>query len=118
LNKGLKLYAIANEQPWQLTAAQWQALTEVEAVLAISKELTVFVQNEMAFTAAIGRPFKESMLMKLRRDTLSVVDLKQVTASPQLIRQDVQLEDMTEIGRTCKLRATFEAERRYCGNAT
>jgi hypothetical protein len=85
-----------------LTAAQWQALTEVEAVLAISKELTVFVQNEMAFTAAIGQPFKEKMLMKLRSNTLSVVDLEQVTDSPHLIRHDVSLEDMNEIGKTCK----------------
>jgi hypothetical protein len=118
LNKGLKLYGIANEQSWQLTPAQWQALTEVEAVLAISKELTVFVQNETAFTAAIGRPFKESMLMKLRSDTLSVVDLEQVTKSPNLIRRDVHLVDMTEIGKTCKIRATLEAERRYCGNSS
>jgi hypothetical protein len=118
LNKGLKLYAIANEQPWQLTAAQWQALTEVEAVLVISKELTVFVQNETAFTAAIGWPFKEKMLAKLRSDTLFVVDLEQVTESPNLIRHDVSLEDMTEVGRTCKWRATLEAERRYCGNAS
>jgi hypothetical protein len=119
LNKGLKLYALANEQPsWQLTADQWQALTEVEAVLAISNELTVFVQNETAFTAAIGQPFKENMLTKLRSDTLSVVDLDQVTAKPDLIRRDVSLEDMTEVGRTCKLRATLEAERRYCGNTS
>jgi hypothetical protein len=112
----LKLYAIANEQPWQLTAAQWQSVAEVEAVLAISKELTVFVQNETAFTAAIGRPFKEKMLAKLRSNTLSVVDLEQVTTSPHLIRNEVPLEDMTEVGKTCKWRATLEAERRYCGN--
>ena len=117
LNKGLKLYALAKEQPWQLTAAQWQAVTEVEAVLAISNKLTVFVQNETAFTAAIGQPFKENMLTKLRSDTLSVVDLDKVSAEPKLIRHDVALEDMTEIGKTCKFRATLEAERRYCGNA-
>lgn len=56
-------------------AARWQSLTEMKAVLAISKELTLFVQNEMTFTAAIERPRKEKMLMKLRSDTLSVLDL-------------------------------------------
>jgi hypothetical protein len=77
----------------------------------------VTTKNETAFTPAIGRPFKENMLTKLRSDTLSVVDLDQVTASPNLIRHDVPLEDVTKVGRTCKWRATLEAERRYCGNA-
>jgi hypothetical protein len=63
------------------------------------------------------RPFKENMHTKLRSDTLSVVDLDQVTDSPNLIRRDVPLEDMTEVGRTCKRRATLEPERRYFGNA-
>jgi hypothetical protein len=58
------------------------------------------------------------MLTKLRSDTLSVVDFDQVTESPNLIRHDLPLEDMTEVGRTCKWRATLEAERRYCGNAS
>jgi hypothetical protein len=67
-------------------------------VLAISKELTNFVQNETAFTAAIGRPFKDTMITKLRTsDTVSVVDLNQVTESPNLIRHDIPLEDMTEV---------------------
>jgi hypothetical protein len=73
--------------------------------------------NEKAFTAAMGRIFKQRMMARLRSDTLAVVDLEAVSNSPRLPKENVQVEDLTMQGRECKRRATLEAERRYCNNS-
>ena len=119
LNKGLKMYAVANpSEKWKLTAAQWEGMAQFEGTLRISSIFTTFVQNETAFTAAMSRTFKDRMLTSLRADTLAVVDLDSVGKSPKLQRTDVPIADLTTEGRECKRRATLEAERRYCGNIT
>ena len=56
-------------------------------------------------------------MTRLRDNKLGVVDMSNVTKS-KTPRVNVNVADLTQVGRTAKDRAILEGERRFCGNKT
>jgi hypothetical protein len=73
-------------------------------------------QHEHLYTGAFGGLIKGTTMAGLRSSTLNVVDLKSVSKHPKLPRTAISVDDLTELGRTTRVRATLEGERRWCGN--
>lgn len=73
---------------------------------------------ETLYTGGFKGIIKTTTLSKLRADTLSVVDLDRLDARRNLVRKEMPVLELTELGKTCLLRATLECERRFTENKT
>ena len=80
--------------------------------------LTSISQTENSYTGSYGPLLKMTVLNKLRRGELNLVDQKNVTANCNLPRVIVKREALTRIGRIALDRAILELERRFCSNST
>eukprot|EP00966_Prymnesium_polylepis_P326748 7382651-Prymnesium_polylepis.1 len=107
---------VAKPLEWKSTPEIWQGYTEVEAVLDLTKITTHLSQYEKLYTGAFGGLIKSTTMAGLRSNTLNVIDLKAVTKSPKLPRVSMDVTKLSAIGATCRVRATLEGERRFCGN--
>lgn len=99
---------------WNASPTFFQHISEVEAVLNITKITTTLAQYEQKYTGAFKSLIEGTTMRALRKGTLPVIDLEKTTASPHLPRKDVALS--TTIGKMALQRATLEGERRCCGN--
>ena len=93
-------------------------MTEVEAVLRITKPVATLVQTEIHYTSAFGYVLKKNALDLLRSEYLSVVDLEKVGVKKSLVSVDRPVMELTSVGQTTRARAQLEFERRFCGNTT
>ena len=91
-------------------------MAEVEAVLNITKITTSLSQHENLYTGAFGGLIKDTTMAGLRSNTIHVIDVKRVTSSPHLPRAPIDVASLTDLGSKCRMRATLEGERRWCGN--
>jgi hypothetical protein len=107
---------IAKPLVWNSSPLIWQQMVEVEAIGNVTKITTTMSQYETRFTGAFGGLIKGTTMAGLRKETLFVVDLANVTAKPQLPRVEVNVTDLSALGATCRERAILEGERRWCGN--
>ena len=57
---------------------------------------------------------KQAQIDTLRGDSLGVVDLMHVGVTAPLVRNNVLVYEMSEVGQTTVNRALFEAQRRWC----
>jgi len=101
-----------------LTSSEWKETAEMEAVMVISQPVSVLSQTEKKFTVVLGYPLKNSALTQLRKPHLSVIKLSDVDARTTLKREDILLEDLSEVGLETMRRCNLEGERRFCGNVT
>ena len=115
-NKSVKLYALANKSDWALTDNQWKSLAEFYSLLAISADVATLDQTETKFTTALSVPMKMRMMEQFRADILNIVDLEEVTASPNMPRVEKSVNNLTRVGKMARFRAILESERRFCGN--
>ena len=70
-------------------------IAEVQAVLTIVVKYSTIVQTEQYFMAGLAHYIRESLLNELRADTLSVLDLDNITESPKLPRIDLPVTEFT-----------------------
>ena len=120
MHKPLRAYAAGN--PGCVVAAlrddTWKAIVEIESVMRISCTAATLDQIEQHFVGALGYPLHTRMLESFRADTLWVIDLPLVSASPIVGRVETPVDEFSDVAKECLRRATLEAERRYCGNRT
>ena len=115
-HKGLAYYFFGKEGNWIHTSSDFKQLAEIEGILCLSAQYSTFFQYEKLYTGALGVVAKQRMMSKVRCDRVSLIDLSNVTKNHKLPRTYINSSIMTYIGQRTKLRATLEAERRYCGN--
>ena len=115
LNRLVQIFCSTNHPTWEFTQNDWLALSEFEAILAITQFTTTLAQTETYMMGAFSTVIKSITLSKLRNDTISVVILPEVTKKTKLPRMSKLVVDFTECGKECIERACLEAERRFCG---
>ena len=116
MHKLLLVYAAVNPSSpvAKISSADYCVLAQLEAIMRTSATCAVIDQSEQYFVKAIGFPLHMRMLEQLRADTLTVIDLDQVTESPHLVRREMALSQLSHIAIQARRRATVEAERRHC----
>jgi len=97
---------------------EWQQSAKMETVMYLTQPVSVLCQTEKKFTAVLGYPLKKEALTQLRSPHLSVIKLSDVDARTTLKREDILLENLSEVGLETKRRCELEAERHWCGNVT
>ena len=120
LNRVLKHYARLNPDDsdvkgWAMTAEEWAAVAEMEAVTKVVTDTTTLVQTEKAQMGAMGYVIHCELLKRLRSNQFEVLDLDNITEQERP-RRTVLVSDFTPTGRKCLQRARLEAERRLCGS--
>lgn len=110
MHKPLGLYGVAKPQspPAKLTAASWEALAEIEALMRISGTVCVLDQSEFLLVHALGHPIHDRMLQKYRSATVDVIDLPKVTACPIMVKKAKNTKDFSSVGLEAKRRGTLE----------
>jgi hypothetical protein len=116
LNRGLKAYDLEFSPGWDFKAEDWPVIADFEAVLNATRQTATLSQVEKDFMAAFTCLIKSMALSKLRASTMQVIELKKVTASPKVLREEVSVINMSALGQKARFRATLEGERRWCGN--
>ena len=81
-----------------LTHREWQQDAEMEAIMYLTQPVSVLCQTEKKFTSALGYPLKKVDLTRLRRLYLSVIKLSDVDTRTTLKREDILLDNLSEVG--------------------
>ncbi|KAI9330864.1 hypothetical protein BDR26DRAFT_922375 [Obelidium mucronatum] len=102
----------------KIDAGQWEEVGEFEALLNCSRIMTHLAQTETGFCGAFRNLIISLTSNALRAPTLKVIDQAAVGISPVLPRVEVRMEDLSPVGKTCRMRAILELERRFCGNTS
>ena len=89
-------YDCVHSMSWNVN---WSAALEFEAVLNVSRITTTLAQYEHLFNGAYGNLISGLTLNSYRSNALSVIDIKNMTASPHLPRVERKNEDLTEAGK-------------------
>ena len=92
----LSAFEVVHSLSWNVN---WQAALEFEAVLNVSRITTTLAQYEHLFNGAYGNLISGLTLNSYRSMALSVIDTKNMTASPHLPRVERKNVDLTEAGK-------------------
>jgi hypothetical protein len=84
------------------------SVRQVEGVLAIPGNVATFQQTENYMVSALGTVLKNDMMIKLRSNSLSIVDLEKVGPTLPLERKMRNVGNLTAIGKEARRRATLE----------
>lgn len=104
----------ATVQKLALSASEWEAIAEFEAVLQVTKTSTVVAQNEKDFTGGYRPLLQHRVDSQLSLDgSLPVIDLTKMTPALKLDRVDKRFAEFSPIGKMCWTRASEESQRRH-----
>ena len=92
----LNAYEHVHSMSWNIN---WAAALEFEAVLNVSRITTTLAQYEHLHNGAFGNLISGLTLNSYRSMALSVIDTKNMTASPHLPRVERKNVDLTEAGK-------------------
>lgn len=118
LNRPLKAYDAQYSPKWDFKGEDWTVAAEFEAVLNATRITSTLAQIEKDYMASFTMLIKSLCLKKLKADTLEVIDIEKVGASPKLARSQTAITNLSTSGNTARIRAILEGERRWCGNTT
>ena len=118
LNRALRAYEVQYNPGWAFKTEDWQLVAEFEGVLNCTKVTSTLAQRERGFNGAFTPLIKTLCLNKLRAKQLNVIDMPNVKLSPKVPRVAITIDDLTSMGKTARVRAILEGERRWCGNNT
>ena len=79
LNCLVQVFCSTNHPTWEFTQNDWLALSEFEATLAITKFTITLAQTKTYMMGAFSTVIKYIILSKIRKNTIGVVSLPEVT---------------------------------------
>ena len=109
LNRGLRAYELQFNPGWAFKADDWQAVAEFEACSTAPRSRAPWRSGRRGFNGAYTPLIKTLALTKLRADVVYVIDMPNVKISPHVPRLAIKVEDLTDMGQTARVRATWRA---------
>ena len=103
---------------WDASPEMMKAMTEIEAVLNLTKVTTTLCQYEQLYTGAYKALIKGLTMKGLREESIQVIDLSATDTRRELPRKRVPVSELSPLGQETRERALLEGERRFCGNNT
>ena len=101
---------------WIKTEEYFLPLAEIEIILSVSAQCLTFVQYEKSCASLLGVSAKQIMIIKLRNQRMSTIDVNKVIKIRMTSRTNKHASFVSLVGQETKQRANLETEQRFCGN--
>lgn len=117
LNRGIKRYCRDRENVPSLTDTEWLQIRDIEGVMSIAAGFTTLMQTEGRSMRAMAVAAQSDLMKRLAAGKFNVIDLDNVTATDTEPRVEMDINQLTPVGKQAVQLARLEGERRWCNNS-